>query len=83
MLVLLKIKFRLVINLCHVVRHYNRDYTIEYCLYQHKEMLQWLGVNVMNLGADGGSLDIPQIVFFYNINASGIALLIKPFKASS
>lgn len=36
----------------------------------------------MDLGADGGPLDMPQIVFFYNFNASRITLVITPFKAS-
>lgn len=49
--------------------------------YASKERLQWLDGKCHGSGADGGSLDVPQIVFC-NINASGIALLIKTFKVS-
>lgn len=34
----------------------------------------------MDLGVDGGLLDMLKIVFFCNINVFGIVLLIKLFK---
>lgn len=43
MLVPFQVKFRLVINFCHFLSHYYRNYTIKYCLCKKKEMLQWLG----------------------------------------
>lgn len=49
--------------------------------YAGKELLQWLGGQWHGSGADGGSLDMPRIVFC-NTNASRRALLIKTFEVS-
>ena len=56
MLVPFQVKFRQVINLCHVVKHYYRDYTIENCLCQQGDEV--LGGKCHGSRADGGSLDM-------------------------